>query len=176
MILHKCAYWLLTWQRWENGKTKQLSGSAEIHARFDSSVFIKEEMYLKKHFTSVNNRRDVERLMWCTVLWERLFPIYDIWRKRLCSPSVEHVYKPSFLLWSQCICVTMRAEVKGLHMIISLGAVASRSTLVLVQHSTAGLSQWIHFIDDHINVFWDQFVLNPLLNEPKIVIKATPKK
>lgn len=35
----------------------------------------------------------------------------------------------------QCICVTLRAEVKGLHMIISLGAVASRLTLVLVQHS-----------------------------------------
>lgn len=30
------------------GKSKQISGSAENHARFGDSVFIKEEMYLKK--------------------------------------------------------------------------------------------------------------------------------
>lgn len=63
------------------------------------------------------------------------FPTYDIWRKGLCSRCVEHVYKPLPLLWSLYICVTTPAEVKGLHMIISPGAVAPRLTLVLVQRS-----------------------------------------
>lgn len=35
----------------KNGKTKQLSGSAEIHTRFDGSVFMKEEMYLEENKT-----------------------------------------------------------------------------------------------------------------------------
>lgn len=125
---------LATVRKWENWTAFRVRWSSRQVWQF--CIYKRGNVFKKKHFTLVNNRRDVERLLWCTVLWEWLFPIYDIWRKRLCSPSVEHVYKPSFLLWSQCICVTMRAEVKGLHMIISLGAVASRLTYL---YSTA---QW----------------------------------
>lgn len=47
------------------------------------------------------------------------------WRKWLCSLSVERVYKLVPHLWSRFVCVTTLEEVKGLHMIISLDAMAS---------------------------------------------------
>lgn len=125
------------------------------------SALLKEEMCVQKHVASVFNQRDVGRLLWFTVLWKTFSPCTIFGDKQLFILSVEHVYKPMPHLWSLYICVTTPEEVKRLHMIISLAALASRLTRVILQRS--GAAPWIHFLDDCAS--FKQLVLKTFINQ-----------